>query len=96
MSINLKNNIRNSIKPNAEVSVSNSNDDIKKQDNNTTKASKLGKKSDEKIVKKNFPVYMNVALQKEIDKVCRKTGYSRNELINLMCEYCVQNLELLD
>lgn len=96
MSVNLKNNIRNSIKSNDEVSVSNSNDDIKKQDNNTTKAFKLGKKLDEKIVKKNFPVYMNVSLQKELDIVCRKTGYSRNELINLMCEYCVQNLELLD
>jgi hypothetical protein len=96
MKVDFKNNIKSNIKSNDEVSVSNSKDDIKQQDNHITKTFKLGKKVDEKIVKKNFPVYMNVTLQKELDKICRKTGYSRNELINLMCEYCVQNLELLD
>lgn len=96
MKLDLKNNIRSNIKSNDEVSTSNSNSNIKKQDNHITKAFKLRKKVDEKIIKKNFPVYMNASLQKELDKICKKTGYSRNELIALMCEYCVQNLELLD
>lgn len=96
MKVDFKKNIRSNINTNDEVSVSDSNDNIKEQDNNTTKSFKLSKKVDEKIIKKNFPVYMNVSLQKDLDKICKKAGYSRNELINLMCEYCVQNLELLD
>jgi metal-responsive CopG/Arc/MetJ family transcriptional regulator len=35
-------------------------------------------------------------VQKNLDKVVKKTGYSRNELINMMIKYCLENLEYTD
>ncbi|AKN34260.1 hypothetical protein Ccar_25885 (plasmid) [Clostridium carboxidivorans P7] len=63
--------------------------------NDTNNKFTLKKKLDDKKEKKAFNVYMNPDLIKELDKISKKSGYSRNELINLMCEYCVKNLELI-
>jgi hypothetical protein len=64
--------------------------------NDTIKKFTLKKKLDDKKEKKAFNVYMQPELIKELDKLSKKSGYSRNELINLMCEYCVKNLELIE
>lgn len=56
----------------------------------------LNKKVDDKKGKKAFNVYMQPDLIKELDKISKKSGYSRNELINLMCKYCVNNLEITE
>lgn len=56
----------------------------------------LRKKSNEKKDKKAFNVYMEDNLVKNLDKICKKTGHTRNELINIMCEYCVTNLEIVE
>lgn len=52
----------------------------------------IGKKELKKINKKNFPLYMENDKIKQLDKVCKKTGYSRNELINIMVDFCLDNL----
>jgi len=56
----------------------------------------LKKKVDSKTNKKAFNVYMLENLIKNLDQLGKKSGYSRNELINMMCEYCIQNVELID
>lgn len=55
---------------------------------------KLAKKQEDKTKKVAFNTYMPDDLVKDLDKICKKTGYSRNELINIMCKWCVDNLEI--
>ncbi len=54
----------------------------------------LKKKADDKKGKKTFNVYMDADRLKELDKACKKSGYSRNELVNAMVEHCINNLKL--
>jgi hypothetical protein len=54
----------------------------------------LKKKTDDKKGKKIFNVYMDSDRLKELDKACKKSGYSRNELVNVMVEHCINNLKL--
>lgn len=54
----------------------------------------LKKKTDDKKGKKTFNVYMDADRLKELDKACKKSGYSRNELVNIMIEHCINNLKL--
>ena len=55
---------------------------------------KLSKKEKAKVNRKSFPIYMDAEKIKELDKICKKTGYSRNELIDKMISYCIQNIEI--
>jgi metal-responsive CopG/Arc/MetJ family transcriptional regulator len=57
---------------------------------------KITKKKSEKDEKKSFPLYMDIPVLKELDKVAKKTGYSRNELINMMIQRCLNNLEITE
>lgn len=51
-------------------------------------------KTKDKIETKAFNLVMRKNLVKKLDKLCiDKGGYSRNELINIMCEYCINNME---
>lgn len=54
----------------------------------------LEKKKKKKAIKKSFPLYMEEEKVNELDKICNKTGYTRNELINLMISYALKNLEI--
>lgn len=54
----------------------------------------LEKKKKKKVSKKSFPMYMDEERVNELDKICNKTGYTRNELINLMVDYALKNLEI--
>lgn len=56
---------------------------------------KLANKKEDKKQRKSFPVYMENNKIKELDKLCNITGYNRNELINIMIDFCIQNLELV-
>lgn len=56
----------------------------------------LKKKVDDKKDKKAFNVYMVDSLVKEMDKLSKKSGYSRNELINIACNNLVNNVELVE
>lgn len=94
MNIDLKNNIKNNITNKDTTLIS----DTTTKNNiiNKDQVFKLSKKQDDKANKKVFNVYMDAELQKDLDKLCKRTGYSRNELINLMVQHCIDNVELLD
>ena len=53
----------------------------------------LRKKKFDKTNKKAFNVYMQNDLVDQLDKLVKKSGYSRNELISMMCKWCCCNLE---
>ncbi|AIY82216.1 hypothetical protein U728_3786 (plasmid) [Clostridium botulinum 202F] len=97
MKNDFKNNIKNSIKKENQESISNI--DIKEENqelNENTIAFKIGKKQEDKSVRKSFPLYVDGAVQKELDKIVKRTGYSRNELINMMIQHCLDTLEFTD
>lgn len=54
----------------------------------------IKKRSDIKKDKKAFNIYMPDSLVKDLDKLGKKTGYSRNELINMMCDWCTNNYKV--
>jgi len=97
MSNNFKNSIKSNIKKDDEILISDTNikNDIETEDQEIKKF-KIGKKQEDKSIKKSFPLYVDGEVQKDLDKVVKKTGYSRNELINMMIKYCLENLEYTD
>jgi hypothetical protein len=42
---------------------------------------------------KAFNVIMKESLANNIDVLAKEKGYSRNEIINIMCEYCLNNMK---
>lgn len=97
MSNNFKDSIKSNIKKENQTLTSDTtvkdNTDNKDQD---IKTFKIGKKQEDKSIKKSFPLYMDGVLQKELDKIVKKTGYSRNELINMMIKHCLDNIEFIE
>lgn len=57
---------------------------------------KIGKKKETKVEKKPFPLYVYETTKKELDDIVKKTGYSRNELVNKMIDYCLDNIKFID
>ncbi|EKD94575.1 MAG: hypothetical protein ACD_26C00033G0003 [uncultured bacterium] len=55
---------------------------------------KLTKTQKNKIVKKAFPLYLEDDKSRKLDSICKKIGLSKNELINKMIDYSLENLEL--
>ena len=97
MNNNFKNNIINNIKPKDETSVSNINTKYEAENKEqVVKKFKIGKKKENKIEKKPFPLYVDAQKLKELDKIVKKTNYSRNELINLMIDFCLENIEFVE
>lgn len=97
MSNNFRNNITNNIKKEDVVLTSNTDtkDETINEEQNPKKF-QIGKKKEDKNEKKSFPLYVDAPKQKELDKVVKKTGYSRNELINMMIDFCLENIEFTD
>ncbi|NOW87954.1 hypothetical protein B0H39_005985 [Clostridium beijerinckii] len=95
MSNNFKDNIKNNIKKENQVLTSNSNTNIDTKDTDT-KTFKIGKKPDDKNERVQFPFYTEKSKQRELDRVSKKTGYSRNELINMMIDFCLENIEFTE
>lgn len=91
----MKGNFRDSIKNNIKSEMSEAKKEEPKEEPKITGSGKfkISKKKDEKAVKKTFNLYMNENLVKDLDQICKKTGYSRNELINKMCDFCVSNID---
>lgn len=54
----------------------------------------IEKKQKHKINKKTFPIYMNEDMVNELDKICNKTGYTRNELINMIVSQALKNMQI--
>ena len=95
--------LKSNIKKENETSMSDNNikDDVKndtenKEQETGIKKFRIGKKKEDKSVRKSFPLYVDGAMQKDLDDICKKTKYSRNELILLMIQYCIDNLEITD
>ncbi len=97
MNNNFKNSIKSNIKKDDETLISDATikSDIETENQEINKF-KIGKKQEDKSIKKSFPLYVDGEVQKDLDKVVKKTGYSRNELINMMIRYCLENLEYTD
>lgn len=92
MANNFKDNLKGNIKINNENKHVEENTNV--TNDNIDTAFVLKKKADDKKGKKVFNVYMDPDKLKELDKACKKSGYSRNELVNVMVEYCINNLKL--
>jgi hypothetical protein len=88
----MSNNFKDSIKKNI-VHGTNNKIEIKAIDTDVNTKFQLGKKKEDKTNKKAFNVYMDDIFIKELDKVGKRSGYSRNELVNKMCQWCLDNLE---
>lgn len=97
MSNDFKNNITNNIKKENEKSISNTDttNDIKVDEKEPMRF-EIGKKQEDKNDRVQFPFYTDKTKQKDLDKVCKKTGYSRNELINMMIDFCLENIKYTD
>jgi len=97
MNTNFKNSIKSNIKKDDEILISDTTikNDIETENQEINKF-KIGKKQEDKSIKKSFPLYVDGEVQKNLDKVVKKTGHSRNELINMMIKYCLENLEYTD
>lgn len=97
MSNNFKDSIKSNIKKENQTLVSDTNvkESIHNKDEDI-KIFKIGKKQENKSIKKSFPLYMDGSLQKDLDKIVKKTGYSRNELINMMIKHCLENMEFIE
>lgn len=48
------------------------------------------KKNKKKSTKKAFPVYMDEQKVNKLDRICRKNGCTRNELINSMIDFALE------
>ena len=44
---------------------------------------------EKKYPKKSLPLYIPENKLKELDRLCNKLGYNRNEMINIMIEKCL-------
>ena len=91
----MKNDFRDSIKGNIST-LGDTNIDVNKPEDaeNTSSTFVINKKVEDKRNKKAFNIYMNPALVKELDRISKQTGWSRNEVINKMCNYCVINVKI--
>lgn len=91
MSNNFKDSIKNNISDPKIDKVQS--DNVSAEDSNTFL---LKKKVDDKKGKKAFNVYMEPDILKELDRVSKKSGWSRNELVNKMIQYCLTNVEIVE
>lgn len=65
--------------------------EAKKKDTKSNIKFKIPKK--EVSSKTSFPLYIKNDLLERLDKSIKNTGNSRNEVINQMIEFCLDNLE---
>lgn len=93
MSDNFKDSIKDNINLNSNTKVK---DEDIKYNANTESKFHLAKKKIDKTNKKTFPVYMENDLLKKLTAISKKSGYSRNELINIMCNWCADNLDFTE
>lgn len=54
----------------------------------------IKKKTDDKAGKKSAQVYFEPETLKTLDKLSKKAGYSRNEMINKMVDHCISTFKL--
>ena len=97
MSNDFKSKVKNNIEPKNDILTSNSN--ITNPSNlltNTSNAFTLGTKVETTTKKKPFPLYLDASTQKDLEHICKKKKYSRNELIVMMIKHCIETIEYTD
>lgn len=62
----------------------------------TSNAFTLGTKVETTTKKKPFPLYLDAETQKNLEHICKKKKYSRNELIVMMIKHCIETIEYTD
>jgi hypothetical protein len=67
-------------------------DTPKTEEYNTPKLIIKNKVTD-KTKKMSFPLYLESEKIKALDKICKRTGHSRNEIINMFIDFCLSNYE---
>jgi len=65
-------------------------------DTNTSNAFTLGTKVETTTKKKPFPLYLDAETQKDLEHICKKKKYGRNELIVMMIKHCIETIEYTD
>lgn len=63
---------------------------------NISNAFTLGTKVETTTKKKPFPLYLDAETQKDLEHICKKKKYSRNELIVMMIKHCIETIEYTD
>lgn len=94
--MNLKDKIQSNVKKENVIPISDTNikDEVEISIKETdVKKFRIGKKQEDKEDKAVFPLNTTNLKKKELDRICRKTKYSRNELINMMIDFCLDNIE---
>jgi len=94
--MDLRDKIKNNIKSENTKPISDTNikDEVETSNEETNiKKLKIGKKQKDKEDKVSFPFYTTREKQKELDKIVKRTGYSRNELINILIDFGLKNME---
>ncbi|OOB76468.1 hypothetical protein AXF41_12100 [Clostridium haemolyticum] len=90
------NNFKDSIKSNMNIKNECNEVICKSNTNIKNETFVLKKKEDEKAGKKAFNVYISEEKLRELDKMSKKSRYSRNELVNLMFDYCLEHWKVED
>lgn len=97
MSNDFKNKVKSNIEPKNDVlTLSNNTTNTSKLLTNTSNAFTLGTKVETTTKKKPFPLYLDATTQKDLEHICKKKKYSRNELIVMMIKHCIETIEYTD
>lgn len=100
MSNDFKSKVKSNIEPRNDVLTLNDNTNSTSKsltlDTNTSNAFTLGTKVETTTKKKPFPLYLDAETQKNLEHICKKKKYSRNELIVMMIKHCIETIQYTD
>jgi len=97
MNGNFKDSLKSTINNESDEVIKNTNEILKKDTFDKVNVIKFSitKKKEIKDIRKSFNVYMSKDLVEKLDSISTKTSRSRNEIINEMCDFCADNIEII-
>ena len=97
MNGNFKDSLKSTINNESDEVIKNTNEILKKDTFDKVNIIKfrITKKKEIKDIRKSFNVYMSKDLVEKLDSISTKTSRSRNEIINEMCDFCADNIEII-
>ena len=105
MNNDFKSKVKNNIAPKKDILTVNTNIkstgeslvlDTNENTNTSNNAFTLGTKVETTTKKKPFPLYLDAETQNDLEHICKKKKYSRNELIVMMIKHCIETIEYTD
>ena len=104
MSNDFKSKVKSNIEPKNDALTSNNNIQstsesltlVASANTSTSNAFTLGTKVETTTKKKPFPLYLDAETQNDLERICKKKKYSRNELICMMIKHCIETIEYTD